>query len=148
MPAILPGFTAEHSHMDPTQVKIYATEHYLLIGLFMFLLGLDLLNIYRIILKQGKWRTGLLLFFYIFSFISIVLRLVYLIVMWSDHTTGIAMIGDCQAVAKLCLGLIQSWTIFEICIRMRSSIRSIILQNGQRDQKIAQSNTKNADKHL
>ena len=58
---------------------IYAVEHYILIGLYTFLLVLGLLNFWNVIIKQKKYKSLPLLAFYIFAFIAISLRLIILI---------------------------------------------------------------------
>lgn len=65
--------------MSPQEVKIYAAEHYCLIGLFFFLLVLVNVNMWNIIIRQKKYNTLPLLAFYIFAFLAISFKLVILI---------------------------------------------------------------------
>ena len=51
--ALLPGyqkFTSDALKND-TEAKILAVEHYILIGLYVFLLALALVNVYHILIK-------------------------------------------------------------------------------------------------
>ena len=65
--------------MSSQEVKIYAAEHYCLIGLFFFLLVLVNMNMWNIIIQQKKYKTLPLLAFYIFAFLTISFKLVILI---------------------------------------------------------------------
>ena len=78
---ILPGFSTseEVSMMSSGQVITYAVEHYILIGLYIFLLFLVMMNFWNIIIQQQKYKSLPLLAFYIFAFIAIFLRLNVLI---------------------------------------------------------------------
>ena len=76
---ILPGFQNVSSYMKPFQVKIYAAEHYLLIGLYTFLFVLVNMNFWTIIIQQKRYKTMPLMAFYIFAYLSISFRLTYTI---------------------------------------------------------------------
>ena len=75
--------------MTSNQVKIYATEHYLLIALYTFLFALVNYNVYTILLRQQKYKTWPLLAFYIFTYMSITFRLIYLVWEFADSTGAI-----------------------------------------------------------
>ena len=57
MGSILPGFHEHNNaevdglHLSKKQVVIYAVVHYILIGLYIFLLSLALTNIWNIIIR-------------------------------------------------------------------------------------------------
>ena len=102
-------------------MKIYASEHYLLIGLNFFLFFLVLLNIWQILIKQRRYKTLPLLFFYIFAFIAIACRLVYHIFSWSEILVFV-YVDFVYIAAKLCVGLLQTWMIFDIAMRIRQMI--------------------------
>ena len=57
MGSILPGFHKHNNaevdglHLSKKQVVIYAVVHYILIGLYIFLLSLALTNIWTIIIR-------------------------------------------------------------------------------------------------
>ena len=124
MGEILPGLSresAEEYGFSGSQFVIYAIEHYILIGLYSFLLVLALVNIWTILIKQGRYKTLPLLFFYIFAFLSIFLRLILIIMAWSKFTSFGYYINDFYLVTKLSVGLIQSWMIFEIALRVRQT---------------------------
>ena len=104
-------------------MKIYASEHYLLIGLNVFLFFLVLLNIWQILVKQRRYKTLPLLFFYIFAFIAIALRLIYHIFSWSENPI-FTNVNYIYIAAKLCVGLLQTWMIFEIAMRIRHMVAS------------------------
>ena len=59
-----------------------------------------------------------LLFFYIFALIAISLRLVFSIFSWSENNIFV-QVDDVYIAAKLCVGLLQTWMIFEIAIRIK-----------------------------
>ena len=99
-------------------MKVYASEHYLLIGLNIFLLFLVTLNFWQILVRQKKYKTLPLLFFYIFALIAIVLRLVYSVFTWSQNYIYLS-VDYVYIAAKLCVGLLQTWMIFEIAIRIK-----------------------------
>ena len=73
--AILPGFEENvKPYMSSTQYGIYVSVHWLLIFFYAALTALVVANIWQILVKQGRWKTVPLLSFYIFVFISVVLR--------------------------------------------------------------------------
>ena len=72
--AILPGFDVFKAEMTAGQYKTYGIVHYMLILVYALLLSLCLVNIWMILIKQGKWKTLPLLAFYILSFIAIASR--------------------------------------------------------------------------
>ena len=53
MAEILPGFVKFSSEAlkNDTEAKILAVEHYILIGLYVFLLALAFVNVYHILIK-------------------------------------------------------------------------------------------------
>ena len=73
--AILPGFEENvKPYMSSTQYGVYVSVHWLLIFFYAALTALVVSNIWQILVKQRRWKTVPLLFFYIFVFISVVLR--------------------------------------------------------------------------
>ena len=65
-----------------------------------------------------------LLFFYIFASIALILRLIAMIgyfSMFTDHPTFFQLL-EIATVAKLFVGLIQSWMILKIALRIRKSL--------------------------
>ena len=83
MVSILPGLSRESSEFTLTQFTIYAVEHYFLIGLYAFAFVLTIVNIWIILIKQKRYKTMPLSAFYIFSFITILLTLINIIIFWS-----------------------------------------------------------------
>ena len=104
---------------------LYAVEHYILIGLYTFLFVLAILNIWKILIKQRRYKTLPLLAFYVFTFCAVALRLLYIIMLWSKYTALGYYTNDYVLKTKLCVGLIQSWMIFEIALRERHTYRSM-----------------------
>ena len=102
---LIPGSDYPSEKMLPTQRKIYVLEHYILALLFMCLIALACMNIWKILIKQGKWRTLPLLFFYIFAMISNVFREVIIIGGFVTKPIIDIMIVT-QSPAKLCVGFI------------------------------------------
>ena len=97
-------------------------EHYLLIALYIFLFFLVQANIWEIIYKQKKYTTLPLLFFYIFADICITLRVVYSIFMYEFDPIFHA-INDVCLITKLNVGVLHSWVIFEIALRLKQSTK-------------------------
>ena len=121
MVSILPNFDEENNNFSSAQVWIYAVERYILIGLYTFLLVLTIVNIWSILIKQGKYKTWLLLAFYIYAFVNITFRVIWLIMEWCDCMVFLHYINDFFLITKLSIGLVQSWMIFEIALRVRQT---------------------------
>ena len=83
---ILPGFAAHggKSFLSSNQLIIYAVEHYILIGLYTYLLVLVLMNFWNIIIRQKKYKSLPLLTFYIFASIAISFRLIILVLFYTN----------------------------------------------------------------
>ena len=103
---------------------IYAVEHYLLLGLYAFLMSMVLVNIWTILIKQRRYKTVPLCAFYIFAFIAIGCRFIYTIISWIPGWSPKHYTNDIQLVTKLGVGLIQSWIVFEIALRVRRTYKS------------------------
>ena len=110
--------------MTETEFHIFASEVYLTILLEAGLIILVTVNIWRILIKQGKWRTIPLLFLYIFAFITVTFREINLIVIGADLGEGLLVVYYLQPVAKICVGAIQSWIIFELAFRISQENRN------------------------
>ena len=76
-------------------------------------------NIWYIIFKKEKWRESLLLLFYIYAFLAINMRQVINVTFGAFKYDWFFVLYDTQPIVKINLGLIQSWIIFEIAMRMR-----------------------------
>ena len=85
---------------------IFVVEHYILIGLYTFLLVLVIVNIWTILIKQRRYKTLPLLAFYIFAFSTISLRLLYTIFCWSGYKLVGLWVNDLFLATKLSVGLI------------------------------------------
>lgn len=119
--AILPDFDVFKDEMTESEYKIYGFVHYLLIIMYALLLCLCLTNIWRILIKQGKWKTLPLLAFYILSFIAIASREICNI--WvCIYESWVFVLSYQQPVAKLMVGLVQAWMIFELTVRIRKGV--------------------------
>ena len=90
----------------------------MLIVFNFLLLALAIYNSWQILYKQRRYKTLPLLFFYIYALITLVLRLIYSIFGWSA-LTGFQSVNNIYIVAWLCVGLMQTWVIFEIALRIR-----------------------------
>ena len=78
--AVLPGIKIlSDLLLSPIQIKVIVVENYLVVGVYAFLILLALVNIWQILIKQKKYKTLPLLFFYIYSFVAITLRVICLI---------------------------------------------------------------------
>ena len=132
MGSILPGVTREKAEsigITRGQYDIIVVEHYMLIGLYTLLFALVIVNIWTILVKQRRYKTLPLFAFYIFTFFAITLRLIYLIMAFSPHNLALQGINDLFLTSKLCVGLIQSWMIFEIALRVRQTYKSNYCQS-------------------
>ena len=99
-----------------------------LVVLYLALFCLVLVNIRMILIKLQKWKSLALLFFYIWSFLSISARLfcnIYGNFMKSSYALEI---GLGQVTAKLCAGIMQTWIITELAIRIYCNMRGTIDQ--------------------
>lgn len=106
-------------NMSQDKVRTVAGFTWVLIIANLTLLVLVLINIWKILIKLGKWRTLPLLFFYIFALFSIVLRLCAQF--WQYTFTQFSL--TCSVVqpgAQACVGIVQTWMIFELSMRFRS----------------------------
>ena len=122
MCTILPNLSCDWFEVSKTKVVIYAIEHYILIGLYIFLLGLAVFNIWTILIKQRRYKTWPLLFFYVFAFMAILFRLIWLFIEYIESIV-VEDVADCYLTSKLSVGLIQSWMILEIALRVRQTYK-------------------------
>ena len=114
---ILPGFDKNvKPNMDETQYRVFMSWHWLLILLFGALIIMTVANIWQILVKQERWRTSPLLFFYIFVFLAVLLRELANIFGYVDKFTFLLRI---QPFAMQEVGIIQSWMMFELALRLR-----------------------------
>ena len=113
----IPGYKLKE-YLTEQQYRIFIALHFMVILLFTILLSLTSVNIWQILVKQGRWKTTALLFFYIFTMIAVVFREIELI--WADRELYVWMLmAHSQPFAKISAGLIQAWIILELAIRMR-----------------------------
>ena len=66
----------------------------------------------------------ILVFFYIFSFLSIFLRFLNTLTNWCSVAILAYVVEDVYMVAKLCVGLIQAWTTLEMILRISQIFKS------------------------
>ena len=82
--AILPGFDENvKPYLTNTQYGVFMTVHWLLIMFYAGLTVLIVINVWQILVKQGRWRKLPLLVFYIFVFMAVVLREFIMITMYA-----------------------------------------------------------------
>ena len=127
MTFILPGFergSFEEYGWSDAQFVTYVVCFYMLIGLYMFLLVLAIVNIWTILIKQRRYKTLPLLAFYIFAVLSIAFRLTELIMISGNNNVITHFLNDLFLITKLSVGLIQSWMIFEIALRVRQTYKA------------------------
>ena len=123
MCTLLPNLTCDWFEVSTAKVVIFAVEHYLLIGLYAFLLVLVVLNIWIILIRQRRYKTLPLLAFYVYSFFAILFRLIYIIFEFSTYPL-IYYLNDQYLIAKLNVGLMQCWMILEIALRVRRTYKA------------------------
>ena len=73
---VFPISAIYEDELNDTQYGIYRCLCIVLVLEYTGLLILELSNIWRFLIKQGKWRQKPLLFIYIFATVSTVCRLV------------------------------------------------------------------------
>jgi len=66
----------------------------------------------------------ILVFFYIFAFLSVSLRLVNTLTNWCPGPLLAYVVEDTYLIAKLCVGMIQAWTTLEMILRIRQIFKS------------------------
>ena len=81
---------------------------------------LVLCNIHLIFIRQKKWSSLPLLFFYLMATIAITIRLLCCFIIFLG-SNWILIVYALQPDAKLCVGLAQAWMIFELTVRIRSA---------------------------
>ena len=91
---ILPGFEDEQKEFTEGQLIVFAVEHYMLILLYFCLLCLIIYNVWCFLIGQKKYKTIPLLFFYIFAFFAVLLRLTFNIVLFTDSKIVSSTIYD------------------------------------------------------
>ena len=122
MRPFLPGSdTIQFGDYSKALIAFYATEHYILLGLYLFGIVLVTLNAWNILIKQGRYRTLPLLAFYIFAFLSLAIRTVYLILVLIDDVNLTESLINFYVATKLSVGIIQSQMILEIALRIRKT---------------------------
>ena len=83
---------------------IFATEHYVLIGLYAFLFVLVNLNGWMIIIRQKRFKNLPLTSFYIFAYIAIAMRLIALV--WEFENSAVMhIISQTVPWAKINVGI-------------------------------------------
>ena len=119
---LLPGieFFCNIYNYSDEQFHCLVAMQYIVILLYSFLLILCLVNVWKILIRQGKWRTLPLLFFYIMSVIAISFRIVASIYYFDRSENWHFLFITLQPIAKGCVGLMQCWMIFELTLIMRS----------------------------
>ena len=98
-----------------------ACMQYLLVALYTSLNIIMALNVCQILFKQKRYRTLPLLFFYIFASFALSLRLVAIIGFYSTVPKHPAFfqILEIATLAKLFVGLVTSWMVIKIALRIR-----------------------------
>lgn len=91
---------------------------WVVILLNIILLAMIFINVRTVLIKQNKWKTLPLLLFYILAVFSVSLRLIqglfyYEFEYWSEACLAI------QPIAKVSVGFIETWMIFEVSMRFR-----------------------------
>ena len=71
---------------------------------------------------------AVVLFFYLFAWVAIPLRLINLIWYWTMNDAISYNIPFVQMVSKLCVGIAQDWIVFELIVRIRYSRKYVHLQ--------------------
>ena len=122
--AILPGYAELQEETSLAQANLLVVENYLLIGVYAFIILLALTNIWKILIRQKKYKTLPLSFFYLFTFIAVTLRIICVI--WMFQQPGwYNLLIYVYIGAKLCVGLVQAWMILEITLRIRRDVTVI-----------------------
>ena len=98
---------------------VWAVEHWIYLILFMSILVILIRNVWCILIRQSKWRSIPLLYFYIMSFITVVARIIACICA-PDLNSEFQIIDSFTAsFAKMCSGMSQCWITLTIALRLR-----------------------------
>ena len=99
------------------------TVVYTCLVLFVAMLVLALVNVWRILIRLKKYKVVPMTMFYIFTVLNILTRLLYLVFSLTN-VYGVFIVGAIvmQPVFRLSAGLIQSWMMLELTLRIRQSI--------------------------
>ena len=122
---IFDGYLQLKGKMTVSEYAGYICENTFSLLLYTCLAVLCFRNIWVILIKQRKWKQPLLLTFYFFCSIAIVFRWFVIFVSIQVSVTMLQgnnfvyIIAPVQPYAKLMLGLIQTWMIVDLFIRLR-----------------------------
>ena len=100
-------------------MRAHASFLWFLILTNSILLIMVLINSWTILVKHKKWKTWPLTLFYLMAFVAVLLRLLTLIFLHTNHS-WIVSSSLIQPVAKASVGLIEAWMIFELAMRFRN----------------------------
>ena len=110
------GFFLHLPEMTTSCRIAFGCVHVVVMILWAYLTWLVISNIWHILIRQEKWKTKPLLVFYFLAFMAIVIRDYELITfLSSDLPHPIPM----QQAAKNGVGIIQSWMMFELAMRIK-----------------------------
>ena len=121
--ALFPDFDEYSNYLTEGQYRTYYATHCLLCLLYIAVVVLHLVNCYQIVYRQGRWRTLPILVFYVLAWFSIMSRF-FLNVFAAyqfDRTQHLWVfrISIWQPFAKISVGLVQAWMMFELAIRIK-----------------------------
>ena len=119
--SFLPGIEIAEDILDnDSQYRFYLVLKSVVLILLVGLLSLCIANIYKVLYQNGMWRSSILLTFYIFSLMSILARILASITMYAQNDV-IAVLNGCQPIGMLAVGLIQTWMIIEIYMKLKGA---------------------------
>ena len=109
-------------NMSTAQIVILMSFQWIIILLNIVLLILIVVNFRSILVKRENWKTLPipLLLFYVVSFICVTLRLLVMGGQFSQANWW-WLCFVIQPNAKICVGLIQTWMIFELSMKFRQT---------------------------
>ena len=104
---------------------------YFSIIIYFILLCMSIYNSWAFLIKQGKYKTLPLLLFYILAILLSVDRIAYSILFFGIYLDHGIVLLSMKAFFYFNVGLVQCWSILELALRVRESIKltSIVAQS-------------------
>ena len=122
---VIPWYENLEAMMTETQYRTCHAIHILVILIYFVVTILAIINFWQILIKQKLWKALPLLFFYIFTFLCIFFRICILISYGLESKPYLLhVLFTMQPISKIFAGLLQSWIIFELAVRIRASSNS------------------------
>ena len=123
MATIFPYFRQTFGYFPSAQYTFLLVEHWVIFLVYCILCVLVVINTYKILIKEGKWRTVPLLLFYILATAAIYFRQLINIFYGDFGQDWFQVVLEVQPFIKFEVGVVQAWTTFEIALRLRHDFK-------------------------